>query len=209
MPSSPNRMLSSALPPSRSSMRWTSVLRAMAGHPLLLGSENYSSDLKRKPCFEREWIGPGAIVLGTTSLPAVATPRHSRSWRRGTWRGRHSSMTASPSPRSSTGRRLACSDDRCGTLWVPRRPGAAGPRTGRQPPGDRPWRHRAGHGACRRIDDVFADLRPGPASWHTAADPHVPALPPLLHTTSLERLYEAICHGPAVRSWPFVYRPWP
>src|SRR6266508_3849175 len=83
MPSSPNRMLSSALPPSRSSMRWTSVLRAMAGHPLLLGSENYSSDLKRKPCFEREWIGPGAIVLGTTSLPAVANPRRSRSWARG------------------------------------------------------------------------------------------------------------------------------
>jgi len=30
----------------------------------------------------------------------------------------------------------------------------------------------------RRIDDVFADLRPRPASWHSAADPHVPALPP-------------------------------
>ena len=103
-------------------------------------------------------------MLGTTSLPAVATPRHSRSWARGrfvdhrtwcqprrwrrcTWRGRHSSMTASPSPRSSTGRRLACSDDRCGTLWVPRRPGAGGLRTGRQPLEDRPWRHRGGHGA--------------------------------------------------------------
>ncbi len=61
----------------------------------------------------------------------------------------------------------------------------------------------------RRVYHVFADLEPRPASWHSAADPHVPALPPVLHTTSLERLYETICHGPAVRSWLFVYRPWP